>query len=451
MAATPEAEVDHLDPETRLRFMRVDPDTGHCLRLFWAVVEPKLPDILDQFYRHVAAEPRLAGLIGADIPRLKTAQGNHWRRLFNGRFDARYMQGARSIGVMHSRIGLEPRWYIGGYNYVLARLTTLAVERYRWTPRRLASVLCATQSAVMLDMDIAISVYQDTTMAERAVRQTRIEAAIGQFDGEARLLLGGLGDAASGLQHTADTLASGAERALQQSHTVAAASEETSSSVQTIASAMEELTSSVGEIGRLVAESSRMTRTAVEQAESSGTMMQSLASAAQRIGDVVNLITSIAAQTNLLALNATIEAARAGESGKGFAVVAQEVKALAAQTAKATDDISQQVQSIQEATARSVGAIGKFGTTIGAMDEIATAVAAAVEQQGMATSEIARNLQDAAKGTQDVSSNIAGVSQMAGETDRTTAQLRDAAQTISRQSTDLHHQVEAFFAAIRAA
>ncbi|MEW6640917.1 MAG: globin-coupled sensor protein [Pseudomonadota bacterium] len=451
MTATPHAESDHHDQETRLRFLRIDPDTGHHLRLFWTEVEPQLPDILDQFYRHVAAEPRLARLIGTDIPRLKNAQSDHWRRLFSGRFDERYMQGARSIGVMHSRIGLEPRWYIGGYSYVLSRLTALAVARYRWSPRRLAAILCATQSAVMLDMDIAISVYQEATMAERAARQTRIEAAIGQFDDEARLLLGGLGDAATGLQRSADALASGAARATQQSHAVAAASEETSSSVQTIASAMEELTSSVGEIGRLVTESSRMTRSAVEQADHSGTMMQGLASAAQRIGDVVNLITSIAAQTNLLALNATIEAARAGEAGKGFAVVAQEVKVLATQTARATDDISQQVQAIQEATARSVGAIGEFGTTIGAMGEIATAVAAAVEQQGMATSEIARNLQEAARGTQDVSSNISGVSQTAGETDRTAAQLRAAAQTISRQSQILRDQVEAFFASIRAA
>jgi methyl-accepting chemotaxis protein len=221
--------------------------------------------------------------------------------------------------------------------------------------------------------------------------------------------------------------------------------------VQTVAASTEELTSSVKEIGRQVTESTRMTGMAVEQASRSGATMQGLAKAAQRIGDVVELINTIAGQTNLLALNATIEAARAGEAGRGFAVVASEVKALAEQTAKATGEIGQQILAIQNATKESVGSIEEIGATIASVNEIATAIAAAVEQQGMATAEIARNVQEAARGTHEVSSNISGVSQSASETGQTATRLLSSADELSQQSEALRTRVEGFFAAIRAA
>jgi methyl-accepting chemotaxis protein len=221
--------------------------------------------------------------------------------------------------------------------------------------------------------------------------------------------------------------------------------------VQTVAAATEELTSSVKEIGRQVTESTRITGLAVEQASRSSATIQDLAKAAQRIGDVVELINTIAGQTNLLALNATIEAARAGEAGRGFAVVASEVKALAEQTAKATGEIGQQILAIQEATKESVGSIQEIGATIRSVNEIATAIAAAVEEQGMATAEIARNVQEAARGTQEVSSNISGVSQAASETGQTATRLLSSANELSQQSETLRTQVEGFFAAIRSA
>jgi methyl-accepting chemotaxis protein len=220
--------------------------------------------------------------------------------------------------------------------------------------------------------------------------------------------------------------------------------------VQAVASATEQLTSSVKEISRQVSESTRITGKAVEQANQSSASMQGLAEASQRIGAVVELINSIAGQTNLLALNATIEAARAGDAGRGFAVVASEVKALAEQTAKATDEIGQQILAIQAATRQSVSSIQEIGATIASVNEIATAVAAAVEQQGVATAEIARNIQEAALGTQQVSSNINGVSQAASETGQTAAQLLSSANDLTLQSDLLRTSVEGFFAAIRA-
>jgi methyl-accepting chemotaxis protein len=439
------------DREARMRFMRIDGVTGELLREFWAVVEPELPDILEGFYRHATAEPQLARMIGNDVPRLKTAQATHWARLFNGRFDQEYMQGVRAIGLVHNRIGLEPRWYIGGYNYVLGRLAGVAVGHYRWRTGRLTAVLAAINCAVMLDMDLAISVYQDAMLEQRALRQQRTAAAIADFDGRIKTALATVGGSASNLKDAANALAGNAEESTQQSTAVAAASEEASANVQAVASATEQLSSSVKEIGRQVAESTRISGKAVDQARQSGASIRDLAEAAQKIGAVVELINSIAAQTNLLALNATIEAARAGEAGRGFAVVASEVKALAEQTARATEEISQQVLAIQAATKQSVSAIGEIGTTIGSVNEIATAIAAAIEEQGVATAEIARNIQQAAQGTREVSGNIAGLSGAAEETRETATRMLSAAGELSVQSETMRSSVEDFFSAIRTA
>jgi archaellum component FlaC len=439
------------DREIRMRFMRIDGKTGELLREFWKVVEPALPKLLEGFYQHVTKEPALARMIGNDIPRLKKAQGTHWARLFNGRFDHEYMQGVRTIGHIHNKIGLEPRWYIGGYNFVLSQLVAVAVGKYRWKPDHLAAILTAVNCAVMLDMDIAISVYQEAMLADRQKQQDKLTAAIQEFDGQMKVVLETVGGSATTLQGSANMLASSAEESSRQSTAVAAASEQASTNVQTVASATEQLSSSVTEIGRQVAESTKIAGKAVEQANHSSATIQSLAAAAQRIGDVVELINTIAGQTNLLALNATIEAARAGEAGRGFAVVASEVKALAEQTAKATGEIGQQILAIQAATKESVESIQEIGATIASVNEITTAVAAAVEEQGSATAEIARNVQEAARGTQQVSSNIGGVSQAASETGQTAAQLLEAANQLSQQSETLRSQVEGFFATIRAA
>jgi methyl-accepting chemotaxis protein len=431
--------------------MCIDSHTGELLREFWKVVEPALPKLLEGFYRHATKEPQLARLIGSDIPRLKKAQGTHWARLFNGRFDHEYMQGVRAIGNIHHKIGLEPRWYIGGYNFVLSQLAVLAVSKYRFKPSRLADILAATSSAVLLDMDIAISVYQEAMLADRQKRQDKLTAAIREFDGHMKIVLETIGGSATKLQNSANALASNAEESSRQSTAVAAASEQASTNVQTVAAATEELSSSVLEIGRQVAESTKIAGKAVEQANHSSATIQGLATAARRIGDVVELINTIAGQTNLLALNATIEAARAGDAGRGFAVVASEVKALAEQTAKATGEIGQQILAIQVATKQSVESIQEIGATIALVNEITTAVAAAVEEQGSATAEIARNVQEAARGTQEVSSNISGVSQAASETGLTATQLLTAANELSVQSDTLRSQVEGFFSTIRAA
>jgi len=446
-----QATHDDGDRDVRLAFMRIDAQTTTTLREFWKIVEPALPNVLDGFYSLITGTPQLAKLIGDQTPRLKKAQGTHWHRLFNNGFGQDYVQSVRSIGLVHNRIGLEPRWYIGGYNFVLRELLDLAVRTYRWKPAKLTAVLQALTSAVNLDMDFAISVYQEAMLAERQQRQTKLDEAIRAFSVSMGKALETGSGTADRMQKTATGLTATAEETSRQATAVAAASEQASTNVQTVATAAEELASSIAEIGRQVGESTRITSQAVQETERTNSQIQGLADAAQRIGDVVKLINDIAGQTNLLALNATIEAARAGEAGKGFAVVASEVKSLANQTAKATEEISSKIAEMQAATHDSVAAVKAIGQTIGRVNEIATTIASAVEEQGAATKEIARNVQQAAAGTTEVSSTISGVNSAANDTGTAANAVLAASTELTRQSESLRHEVEAFFSQVRAA
>jgi methyl-accepting chemotaxis protein len=281
-------------------------------------------------------------------------------------------------------------------------------------------------------------------------RRSMMDALATRFESSVGSVVEAVGSAADELRTTAQSMANTADQATRQTATVAAASEEATQSAQAVAAAVEELNASIGEISQQVNQSAKIAAAAVTQADGANSEVQSLAQAAQKIGDVVKLISEIAAQTNLLALNATIEAARAGESGRGFAVVASEVKALASQTSKATDEISAQVGAIQGATRSSVEAIQGITTTIGQVSEIASVIAAAVEEQGAATLEIARNVAEAARGTGEVSENIAGVNDAARETGVAATRVVDSAADLSRHGETLKTQVNAFLREVRA-
>jgi methyl-accepting chemotaxis protein len=292
------------------------------------------------------------------------------------------------------------------------------------------------------------------TLAARKAEEDR-KAAMRQvadgFEQAIGRIIRTVASASSDIESAAGSLKKTAETTQQLSTTVAAASAQSSSNVQSAAAASEEMASSVTEIGRQVQQSQKIAQAAVEQAERTNVGISELSQSADRIGEVIKMITEVAEQTNLLALNATIEAARAGEAGRGFAVVASEVKALSAQTAKATEEIATQVTQMQSATAQSVAAIRDIGGTIAQISEISTAIAAAVEEQGAATHEIARSVQQAAQGATQVTGSIADVNRGAADTGSKAEQVHGRAVSLLAESNQLNTEVENFLHSIRAA
>jgi methyl-accepting chemotaxis protein len=354
--------------------------------------------------------------IGRGISKPVVAMASAMRELAGGKFDVRLpgLERADEVGQM-------------------AR----AVDEFK------------VQAIAKAEREAAEREQRNRELSER--QQEELQRLADKFEAAVGEIIETVSHASNDLETAAQGLSKNTETTRELSVKVSAASAETSSNVQSVASATEEMASSVTEISRQVQESSRVASEAVDQARQTDSRIIALSEAADRIGDVTGLITTIAEQTNLLALNATIEAARAGEAGRGFAVVAQEVKALASQTAKATGDITAQVAAIQAATRESVTAIKEIGETIGRVSEIAATIAAAIEEQGAATQEIARNVQQAALGTNNVAGNVAEVERSATDAGSASSQVLSSAHLLAGESTRLKQEMERFLATVRAA
>jgi methyl-accepting chemotaxis protein len=446
----------HHDMKQRLAFMGLDDAARQALREFSPSLEAALPDVLKRFYDHIRANPQLAAMFSdaAAMDRARRAQAVHWRKLFRADFDVEYIASVENIGRWHSRIGLEPSWYIAGYGFVLGELLAVACGARKWgvaTPAgtvRLARLTRAITQAVVMDIDLSISVCAAEV---RESHEHKLKGIVGSFENRIGGLATSLSAASSHLESLAQTMTASVEATTTLSATVAHAAEAAGAGVSTVAAAAEQLSASISEIGRQVVQSTRMTDRAVGEVRHTDGIVRALSEGAGKIGQVVDLITSIASQTNLLALNATIEAARAGEAGRGFAVVASEVKSLAQQTGRATEEIGAQIGQVQTATAQAVEAIHAIAGIIEEVAGIATSIAAAVEQQSAATAEIARNVQQMSGNTQLATSNIAEVGRAVNESGEVSGELLNAARDLSGQSDKLSAEVSNFASELRAA
>ena len=446
---------EQTDLNARLSFMLIDEPVKQALRELEPIVSQALPGILKGFYSHIRRWPQVAQYFPNDAAMEHAAQKQieHWNLILRGDFGQTYVESVRRIGAVHAQIGLEPRWYIAGYNFIITEgLKAMAQLSYQGDLERDAAKakfdrMCdAFTRAAMLDMDFAISIYLEQGEVEK--RRLMQELA-DNFEGSVAGIVNTVASAAGSLEGAAREMSGIAESTTQRSITVSAAAEEATANVTVVASSADEMGKSVQEIAGQVAHASQISQEAVTTAKDTNDTINSLSKAAEKVGEVVKMISDIAAQTNLLALNATIESARAGEAGRGFAVVASEVKSLATQTSRATEDIASQITEMQQITQQSVEAIDRIQTTIDEMNNVSIAINAAVEEQSAATQEIARNTQEAAQGTQEVTSHIVSVQEGATQTGTEAIKVVESSEELGRQAAQLRTEVDNFLERVR--
>lgn len=440
----------------RSDFIGIDKDVRVALEEARPVVLEALPDALDDFYALIARTPSISDMMksGEVKSRARNAQESHWDRLLKGEIDEQYGKTVKRIGLAHANLGLEPRYFVAGYANVAADLLKHLITAQLGLgvlPAKRAKALRSVDALIrvlMLDMEMAITAYLDERDAKAKKAREQIAQDLEATVGETAAALI---EAATSLDTASASLASAIEATTSQVASAAAGSEEASANVRSVAAASTQLGAASKEIAGQASQQSSGLREAVEYANNAATVIGELGDASGEIGSVISLIEEIAEKTNLLALNATIEAARAGEAGKGFAVVASEVKDLASQTAKATDQITGQVNAMQSATDGAVKAVEAITATVEQISQAAVAIEAAVEEQSASISEISRNSEEAASGNQAASEAVAGVEERARESSEASTTVATAASSVRSGADQLQSRLAELIASVRAA
>lgn len=433
------------DIETRLRFLALGREEADILRAQLPEAEQALDAVIADFYKHVQSFPQISRFFAGDsaMQAAGEKQKKHWRTILEGKFDGDYISSVTRIGEVHNRLGLEPRWYLGGYAKILEGLVTSHIKgRGNENTRRDIGALI---KATFLDIDYAISVYLDAMERDK---KAALSALAETFRANADGIMSRMAESGRHVKSAAGSLSAVAKETQDRSAAAAAASEQVSGNVQSVAGAVHELDATAREIAQQITKTDDISNLAVGVSGDASAKVRDLERSVSDITEIVDLIRRIAEQTNLLALNATIEAARAGEAGKGFAVVAAEVKALASQTSEATDRVASSVAHLTASAKEAAGAIDNISANISNISEASSSIAAASEQQSIATNDIARNVEEVSGGMQNMNGNIQGVSRCAEEAGDAAAQMGDIASDVSsmleEESVKLNRMIEEF-------
>ncbi|MDQ1077936.1 globin-coupled sensor protein [Pseudoroseomonas cervicalis] len=424
-----------LSAEQKRRFavFRMTEEDVATLQGLSGFAQQRLPALLEALHAELSAWPEIRDALSK--PEVHKVRVAHWIRVASGQFGEGFMDSARALASAFYKHGVP------GYAVTICHATVInaVLAELEATPRQGGwfarkdqglQLRRALNRAAWVDLEVLLETYAE---AEKSSKQAAMNSVADDFQKRVQGAIGSIGQSVRQMEEAVRTMSGSAEQSLRNVEAVAGASQAASGEVATVAAAADELSASVNEITRQVSQSATIATQAVAEARRTDGIVQALAEGAGRIGEVVRLISDIAGQTNLLALNATIEAARAGDAGKGFAVVASEVKNLATQTAKATEDISQQIGQIQSATGDAVRAIQGIASTIDGINQVVSSISAAVEEQGSATAEIARSARMASEGNQRVTNLMQEVGKRAEET-------REIAGTLSRSSGELGTQ-----------
>jgi len=435
------------DRENRLKALSIDDQKREILRECRPFIEATLDQSIRNAYNKIMEFPDGAKVYASIVDDACRAQRAHWiNDMFPATFSEEQLRRGIDLFSTRQRQGISLRWFFVFYTNLLRGMIAACLPHYRRKPERLVQVMDALTSVVMFEVEMASSAYMESAHNEASLV---INRTADQFEAEVSNVVGQVASSVTQLKSAAETMASIANQTAGEATSAASAAEQTRDNIKTVSTATDELAGSIREISSQVGKSAQIAEDAVQEADRTNVLVQGLADTVGKIGDVVKLINNIASQTNLLALNATIEAARAGDAGKGFAVVAGEVKNLANQTSKATDDISAQIAAVQKATRDAVAAIQGIGTTIIKINEISTTVASAVEEQEAATREIARNVEGAVKGGNQVSATISAVTSLADKTDGTAREVSTSVGSLSSLADRLSNQVTQFLSKVR--